>query len=166
MYFSFFHNHRTGSVMRRKKLTPGRLILVLALMLIGTLVKTYLVPDGPETGTTQELENQGLTIEEAARARQSEVMLTAQGTVQRTLADDNEGSRHQRFILETNSGHTVLVAHNIDLAPRVPLDRGDRVEVRGQFEWNERGGVLHWTHHDPAGRHAEGWIRHEGQIYE
>ncbi len=152
--------------MRRKKLTISRLVLVLALLLIGTLVKTYLTPDGQETGTPQERESQGLTVEEAARARRSEVMLTARGRVQRTLADDNEGSRHQRFILETPSGHTVLVAHNIDLAPRVPLGQGDQVEIRGQYEWNERGGVLHWTHHDPAGRHAEGWIRHEGQTYE
>jgi hypothetical protein len=75
------------------------------------------------------------------------------------LSDDNQGSRHQRFILKLESGHTVLVAHNIDLADRVPLTRGDVVTLRGRYEWNDRGGVIHWTHHDPEGRGPGGWIR-------
>ena len=61
---------------------------------------------------------------------------------------------------------TVLVAHNLDLAPRVPLTVGDSVELRGEYEWNDRGGVLHWTHRDPGGRHDAGWIRHAGRLYQ
>ena len=96
----------------------------------------------------------------------SGVMVLAEGAVQRVLPDDNDGSRHQRFIVELEGGHTVLVAHNIDLAPRVPLAEGDRVRVYGQYEWNERGGVLHWTHHDPRGAHEEGWVEWQGQVFE
>ena len=89
------------------------------------------------------------------------------GMVLRVLADDNEGSRHQRFILELNSSRTVLVAHNIDLAPRISsLSTGDIVEFDGEFEPNEQGGVIHWTHHDPQGRHVGGWLQHKGQRYE
>jgi hypothetical protein len=138
-------------------------LILLAVVLVVTVVRDYLDRDtqvsAPDATT-------GLTVEQAAERRLSEVMLDATGTVQRTLADDNEGSRHQRFILALPSGHTVLVAHNIDLAPRVPLDSGDPVSVHGQYEWNERGGVLHWTHHDPAGRHEGGWIEHRGRRYE
>ena len=83
----------------------------------------------------------------------------------RILPDDNVGSRHQRFIVTLESGHTVLLSHNIDLAPRVPLAQGDRVVFRGEYEWNERGGVVHWTHHDPGGRRPGGWIRHRGETY-
>ncbi|MDH4048435.1 MAG: DUF3465 domain-containing protein [Gammaproteobacteria bacterium] len=89
------------------------------------------------------------------------------GTVDRVLSDDNDGSRHQRFILRLSSGRTLLVAHNIDLAPRVSsLGEGDTVSFYGEFEPNDRGGVIHWTHHDPQGRHAAGWLEHNGQRYQ
>jgi len=93
-------------------------------------------------------------------------VVEAAGEVVALLRDDNRGSRHQRFILRLASGHTVLLSHNIDLAPRIDaLREGDRVDFRGQYEWNERGGVVHWTHRDPQGRRPGGWVEHEGRRY-
>ena len=89
------------------------------------------------------------------------------GTVVRILPDDNDGSRHQRFILRLASGRTLLIAHNIDLAPRIPgIRAGDTVEFHGEFRSNPQGGVIHWTHHDPQGRHPGGWLRHRGKTYQ
>jgi hypothetical protein len=106
-------------------------------------------------------------IEQAIEQRRSDVQLTVVGTVKKILNDDNEGSRHQRILVELPSGHTVLVAHNIDLAARVPdLQPGDAIELHGEYVWNDRGGVMHWTHHDPAGRHAAGWIKHGNRTYQ
>ena len=106
-------------------------------------------------------------IAAAFQARQSGVQVRGSGTVVRVLSDDNSGSRHQRFILKTATGQTLLVAHNIDLAPRVAgLSTGEAVEFNGQYEWDERGGVIHWTHRDPQGRHAAGWLRHAGHTYQ
>ena len=96
----------------------------------------------------------------------SDVMMTVAGTVKKSLPDDNGGSRHQKFILELENGHTVVVAHNIDLAPRVPLERGDTLRFYGEYEWNEKGGVIHWTHHDPGGRREGGWLELDGKRYE
>ncbi len=102
-------------------------------------------------------------FEQGSHGRQ----MSGSGEVIRILPDDNDGSRHQRFILRLASGQTLLVAHNIDLAPRIPrLATGDRVAFYGEYEWNERGGVIHWTHHDPQGRHVGGWLEHGGQRYE
>ncbi len=106
------------------------------------------------------------TVEAAFAARASGVWVEVEGNVERLLADDREGSRHQRFILRLASGHTLLVAHNIDLAPRLPLAVGDAISARGEYEWNAEGGVLHWTHKDPAGRRPGGWIEHAGRRYE
>ena len=89
------------------------------------------------------------------------------GRVIRILSDDNDGSRHQRFIVELSSGRTLLVAHNIDLAPRISaLRKGDTVVFHGEYEPNSQGGVIHWTHHDPRGRHVAGWLEHEGRRYQ
>ena len=101
----------------------------------------------------------------AFEAQRSGVWLEAQGQVARVLSDDNEGSRHQRFVLELDGGHSVLVARNIDLAERVPLARNDLISLRGRYEWNARGGVIHWTHHDPDGHGPGGWVRLGGETY-
>jgi hypothetical protein len=114
----------------------------------------------PSTGSEQQLET-------AYRNQQSDLQVGGSGVVVSILPDDKQGSRHQRFILELSSGQTLLVSHNIDLAPRIDsLRKGDTVEFFGEYEWNERGGVIHWTHHDPAGRHPDGWLRHRGKTYE
>ena len=100
-----------------------------------------------------------LSALDAFRQHRSGLEVEAAGRVARVLSDDREGTPHQRFILRVGGGVTVLVAHNLDLAPRVPLATGDSVELRGEYEWSDRGGVIHWTHRDPAGRHETGWIR-------
>ena len=105
------------------------------------------------------------TVERLWREQRSGVWVEVEGVVDRLLADDLEGHRHQRFIVRLAGGHTLLVSHNIDLAQRVPAATGDRLAVLGVYEWNERGGVLHWTHHDPSGRRTGGWIRHRGTEY-
>ena len=89
------------------------------------------------------------------------------GVVSRLLSDDNEGSRHQRFILKLNTGQTLLVAHNIDIAPRISSHQnGDRVTFNGVYERNDKGGVIHWTHRDPQGHHVAGWLEHDGNVYQ
>lgn len=99
--------------------------------------------------------------------RQSDVQVQGYGVVIRLLPDDNVGSRHQKFILKLDSKQTLLVEHNIDLAPRIPdLRLGDRVQFYGEYEWNKKGGVMHWTHHDSNNRHPHGWLKHNGKKYE
>lgn len=96
----------------------------------------------------------------------SNIQVEGEGIVTRMLPDDLSGSRHQRFIVSLPSGQTLLVNHNIDIAP--PIDKlkvGDTVRFYGEYVWNDKGGVIHWTHHDPDGRHVTGWIKHNGQTF-
>jgi hypothetical protein len=109
-------------------------------------------PGAPEAATS---------VADLFRSRRSNVEVETGGRVARLLPDDRQGSPHQRFLLRVAGGTTVLVAHNVDLAPRVSLMPGDSVELRGEYEWNPKGGVIHWTHPDPEGRHEGGWIRRQ-----
>lgn len=103
---------------------------------------------------------------ELVQEQRSNLFAEGQGRVLRLLPDDLEGSRHQRFIVEVQPGLTLLLVHNIDLAERInALTVGDNVAFRGEYVWNEKGGLVHWTHHDPQGRHQGGWIRHNHKIY-
>jgi hypothetical protein len=57
--------------------------------------------------------------------------------------------------------------HNIDLDPRIEgLAEGDRVAFNGEYESNDEGGMIHWTHHDPGAQHRAGWLKHQGQVYQ
>ncbi len=106
-------------------------------------------------------------IQKAYQNNQSDVQVKGKGTVIKILSDDLKGSRHQRFILKLKSGQTLLVAHNIDLAPRINgLAKNATIEFYGEYEWNSKGGILHWTHRDPAGRHAHGWLKYNGKMYQ
>ena len=106
-------------------------------------------------------------IGRAFKNRTSNVQVEGAGVVTRILADDLAGSRHQRFVVRLASGQTILIAHNIDIATRVTgLQKGDRVRFYGEYVWNEKGGMVHWTHHDPDGRHVAGWLKHNGRTYQ
>ncbi len=137
--------------------------LVLGLALYNSLEDTS---TGPSEGTHQTtLDNKQVNV--AYENRQSDVQVSGFGEVVKVLRDDNKGSRHQKMILKIASGLRLLIAHNIDLAPRIDnIREGDTVEFYGEYEWNEKGGVIHWTHHDPGGRHKDGWLKHKGEIYQ
>jgi hypothetical protein len=106
-------------------------------------------------------------IRDAFEHHRSGQSLTLGATVIRLLSDDRDGSRHQRFIIRADSGISLLIAHNVDLAPRLQgLAVGDRLKLSGEYEWNAQGGLLHWTHRDPAGHHRPGYIEWKGRRYE
>ena len=124
--------------------SPGKFRSALAIAVV--LVAMFLAP--------RLVAAAGMDARRALEERRSGVWLSARGEAVRVLKDDLEGALHQRFVI-----------HNIDLAPRVPMALGDHLEVRGRYEWNAKVGLLHWTHRDPAGKRAGGWIRLGGKTY-
>jgi len=139
---------------------PRNLLLLAVLAWSGW---QYLGKQAPLPIPTNATTNQLLVTAHAQQ--RSGQWFTVIGTVVKTLSDDRQGSQHQRFILGIDQNFTVLVAHNIDLASRVPLQVGDQLKLRGEYQWNRKGGVLHWTHADPGGRRRGGWIELRGQRY-
>jgi hypothetical protein len=134
-----------------------RLLLAVAAAIVAWLLD--LTPPTSETGSG------AAEVVRAIEQRRSNQWVEAEAVVTRPLPDDTRGSRHQRILVDI-AGRSVLIAHNIDLAERVPVERGDRIRVRGEFEWNDKGGVIHWTHHDPEGRRRGGWIELGGRRFE
>jgi Protein of unknown function (DUF3465) len=123
--------------------------------------------DAPSPISEQRAGTSDATIANAFSNRESNLQVSGQGIVTKVLPDDTRGSRHQRFIVELSSGQTLLVTHNIDIAPRIDSLRvGDAVQFFGEYEWNQQGGVLHWTHRDTRGTHVAGWLRHQGKTYQ
>lgn len=120
--------------------------------------------DAPKTSSRPQPDNAGIVRMHKLKAREKWVQ--GASIVVKVLRDDNEGSRHQKFLIKISKDLRVKVAHNIDLAPRLPIRAGDLVEYRGKYIWTDLGGVLHWTHHDPRRPGKGGWLRHEGKVYE
>lgn len=142
-----------------RKLLP--LLVALALAYVGVSQRQQ---PAAET-VARAIDDNALT--QAISQRRSQVQVSGQGTVAKVLPEDRRGSRHQRFLVRLSSGETVLIAHNIDVAARIDaLAPGDSIKFKGEYVWNAKGGVVHWTHHAPDGHHAGGWIEHHDRHYE
>ena len=106
-------------------------------------------------------------LEIAFVKQQSNIQVKGSGTIIKLLPDDIKGARHQKIVVRVNQNQTVLIAHNIDLAPRVEaVERGEQIFFAGEYEWNEKGGIIHWTHRDPNHRHPDGWLRYRAKVYQ
>ncbi|MGJ8663772.1 MAG: DUF3465 domain-containing protein [Marinicella sp.] len=130
-------------------------LLVVGIFII-SLIKGYYI-DQPERQNKAQ-------IKRLFNQKSQGEMVRLVGRVYKNLPDDNIGDRHQRMLINVG-GYSVLIAHNIDLAPRVPVKEKDELVVYGEYVWNEKGGVIHWTHHDPQNRREGGWIEHNGKKF-
>ncbi len=106
-------------------------------------------------------------MQRAFAEHRSGIEVTAEGAVTRVLPDDTGPSgTHQRFVIRlAGAAQTVLVENNIDIGKRVPIAVGDDVVAHGEYVWNDQGGLIHFTHHDPAHTHEDGWIELKGVRY-
>ena len=138
--------------------------LTLVFVLLGiSVLGCSPLPARAQSGPSSESDR---VLRRAFEQRTFNLRVEGRGVVKRILPDDNDGSRHQRFILELGSGQTLLIAHNVDVAPRISgLRKRDKVAFRGEYDWNPEGGVIHWTHRDPGGRYPGGWLKHKGKTY-
>jgi len=138
--------------------------LLIVLLLISASACGSAVQSSSQIAEVQRADDE---VGRAFAQKASNVQVKGEGAVTHLLTDDVSGSRHQRFILRLASGQTVLIAHNIDIAPRVDnLKEGDTVSFYGEYVWNDKGGTVHWTHHDPQGKHVAGWLRYRGRTYQ
>lgn len=119
---------------------------------------------GAETLEARDLD-QGQVLE-AQSQHLRHVQVTISAPVLKILPDDTEGIPHERFLIALKNGTSILIAHDTRLAPRVPIQVGDKLKICGEYIWNEKGGIIHWTHHSIGNIHPGGFIELNGQRYE
>lgn len=73
---------------------------------------------------------------------------------------------HEAFLAADSDGARVQIIDNVALAPKIPVRPGDRITVRGELIAQTRGGpIVHYTHRDPRGAHASGFIEWHGRRF-
>ena len=104
----------------------------------------------------------------AYSSTRSHVEVVADGTVTRVFGvAPGRVSPHEGFLFRLGSGCTLVVRveANTDFTGAIPLALGQHVLVKGEYEYYSLGGVIHWTHRDPRGRHEGGYIEAGGRMY-
>jgi hypothetical protein len=141
--------------------------LITFLIVLSAFISSYSQAEPLQSPQILALNNSADVLQQAFENQTSNLQVEGKGTVLKLLKDDTEGRKHQKFLLKLPSGQTVLIAHNLDLSSRIEnLNVGDEVDFYGEYEWNNKGGVIHWTHRDPNGRHINGWLKHQGKTYQ
>jgi hypothetical protein len=148
------------------------LVKIVLLLLLGAC-SYYLTPHREQLTVKQDYEvsvhdlTDLDTLQDAYDNQISNFQARQTGRIVKILKDDKYGSNHQRFVVKLESGQNILIAHNIDLAPKVEgFQTGALISFKGEYEWNNKGGVIHWTHHDPKGSHPNGWLFYNNRKYE
>jgi len=153
---------RKSKVTVKNRIVRSKPLLLFLFFLLLFLGKIF---DKNDTKSLPEDNSQQLI--QAYTNQTSNIQVRGDGTVIKLLSDDLKGTRHQKFIVKVSENLTILIAHNIDLAPRLDtLKRGEHISFYGEYEWNRKGGLVHWTHHDPGKRHPDGWIKYNDKIYQ
>jgi hypothetical protein len=147
--------------------------VILAIIVAAFTILRWLRGRAAPASTRSPASTQPGTIARLFREQRSDTWVETRGVVERLLPDDRDtydgSDTHQRLILRTDDGINILVAHNTCTSDRVPAKPGDRLTLRGEYEWTEKGGTLHFTHKPKfATRDAtrSGWIEHAGNRYE
>ena len=167
----------TGLKPQKKNSQPQKsnqnrlLIKLISLLLFGCLLYVAITQYYPNQSNG--LPKQAISssydfiLQDAIEHQKSAIQVEGEGKISKLLPDDTVGVRHQKMIIELSTGQTILIAHNIDLAEKIdPIRLGDLIAFNGEYEWNEKGGLVHWTHHDPKGDHIAGWLKYNGKIYQ
>ena len=149
-----------------KKIIGAFIVALLLSVLLLSEQYTGIIDDKTTTSIANNESNNYRKLNQLIATKQSGKIITIKAVVIKILDDDLNGDKHQKLILKLfNSNVTLLLAHNIDMAPRVPVKKGAIITVHGQYEWNEKGGLIHWTHRDIKNKHPDGWVEYKDKRY-
>ncbi len=139
----------------------------LLIPIIGLLVAIPLysrVGDPGTAGVTSGFEDPGAAIvSRAIRSKTTGILVETSGVVER-VSETQPGSSAQRFLVRLSTDVAVKVVHEARTNP-VPLAVGDRVRIRGRYQWSADGGFIGGTHDILEAAGPGGWVLHQGIFY-
>ncbi|MES1987841.1 MAG: DUF3465 domain-containing protein [Pseudomonadota bacterium] len=142
------------------------LYLILLLSVLGACRQhEAATPSVAESQVSTQVQHNNDAVIQAFHDKKSNIFVEGNGVVKKLLPEDDNGLRHQKFLVKISDEQTLLFAHNIDLTSAIPLAVGDTIQFRGEYVYNPKGGIVHWTHRDPHGKIEGGWIKYKGTTY-
>jgi hypothetical protein len=95
------------------------------------------------------------------KGEKTQVLVT--GTITQIGKEDNSGLQHQKYNMKVDKDITLQIVSNLEFG-RIPLVVGKVTTVCGEF-LRVGQGMVHWTHFDPHGPHADGYTIVDGVLY-
>jgi hypothetical protein len=101
----------------------------------------------------------------AQRDGKNGVVTELSGHVESLLAEVASGEQRQEFLMRLTPELSLWVHHSTESGNPVPLMTGDRVRVRGVYDWTPEGGVLRTMNSGPTDESRNGWVMRRGVVY-
>lgn len=98
-----------------------------------------------------------------ANPKGNRMQVLVSGTITEIKKEDHSGRAHQKFNLKVDSDVTLLIVSNLEFG-RLPLKEGKAATICGEFLRVGKG-MVHWTHFDPHGPHADGFTIIDGTLF-
>lgn len=95
------------------------------------------------------------------KGNKTQVLVT--GTITEIKREDHSGLAHQKYEMKVDKDITLQIVSNLEFG-RIPLVVGKVTTVCGEF-LRVGQGMVHWTHFDPHGPHADGFTIMNGVLY-
>lgn len=85
------------------------------------------------------------------------------GAITKILSEDHSGSPHQKFSIKVANDIELSIVSNLAFG-RIPIELGKKISICGEFKKVGQG-MVHWTHFDPHGGHADGFSILDEKLY-
>lgn len=119
----------------------------------------------PDQRYQDNISDDAALVKAVENKQQVKYLQAANMVVVKVLPEDNQGLRHQKWVVKLSSGKTVTAVYNTSMCEEVPVQVGDVVGLGGHFLWTNQGPIIHWLHKDPKRNRPDGYVELAGKKY-
>lgn len=144
-----------------------KIINIVSMLLLILVFWNFLKPKPTSNQITEVKPTSAMTpFEKGLDCRcDQDFVVTPSLKVVKKLKDDTKGVKHQKWLVQNESGQIILFVHNLELCKPLNLEKNDSVKLAGEFKWTDKGALIHWTHYDPKKKRPDGYVQIKGQKF-